>query len=226
LVLLAIERADYCAVVYGMLPYHTFRNSFSRFYGMWRHHKLPGHIYDAIRVFPGLGIVSARTVEPYQAVAAIPAAAEDNHGTQTQGTRVRLVESWAVPTMYREQDGAAGASDALGIVENSNAAIVGCAAVDATSCRGTTRLRDVRLVRKRSDRPAESTSSRRSSLHGLLQGRCSSSGAWRTGRAGRVQLLRRDGTCIDTAGTLVAIRDANGEPVFFTLTLWDITQQS
>ncbi|MBI2289422.1 MAG: PAS domain-containing protein, partial [Betaproteobacteria bacterium] len=37
--------------------------------------------------------------------------------------------------------------------------------------------------------------------------------------------LRRDGTCLDTAGTLVAIRDANGESVFSTLTLWDITQQ-
>jgi len=223
---LRIERADYLRRLFTACCVIILSELFFAFYGdVADINNLPGHIYDAIAYLLVYQALSVRgTVEPYQRLQQ----SRQPRRTTMERRRKGLASDWwrvgLSPDWYREQDGAAAQAMLSAIVENSNAAIVGCA-LDATIVSWNDAAEQMFGWSASEAIGQPITIITPQQLHGLLQPLFEQ--AARGEPVGQVEssYLRRDGTCIDTAGTLVAIRDANGEPVFFTLTLWDITQQ-
>jgi PAS domain S-box-containing protein len=223
---LRIERADYLRRLFTACCVIMFSELYFTFYGdVTDINNLPGHLYNLIAyllIYQSLLVRGA--LEPYQRLQQSRQPRRKTMERRRKGLasdwwRVGLSSDW-----YREQDGAAAQAMLAAIVENSNAAIVGCA-LDATIVSWNDAAEQMFGWSASEAIGQPITIITPPQLHGLLQPLFEQ--AARGEPVGQVEsrYLRRDGTCIDTAGTLVAIRDANGEPVFFTLTLWDITQQ-
>jgi len=224
---LRIERADYlrrlfaasCVIMLSEL-YFIFHWDVADI------NNLPGHLYNAIAyllIYQALSVRGAE--EPYQRLQRSRQPRQVNMDRRRTGLvsdwwRVGLSHDW-----YREQDGEAAQAMLAAIVENSNTAIIGCA-LDRTilSWNAAAERMFGWSASEAIGQPTAIITPQRH--HGLLQPLFEQ--AARGEPVGQVESRhrRRDGTCIDAAGTLVAIRDANGETVFFALTLWDITQQN
>ena len=223
---LRIERADYlrrlftaCCVIMLSELYFTF------YWDLADINNLPGHLYNAIAyllIYQALSVRGAQ--EPYQRLQR----SRQPRRVNMERRRTGLVSDWwrvgLSPDWYREQDGEAAQAMLAAIVENSNTAIIGCA-LDRTilSWNAAAERMFGWSASEAIGQPIATITPQ--PHHGLLQPLFER--AARGEPVGQVEdcYLRRDGTCIDTAGTLVAIRDANGDTAFFALTLWDITQQ-
>lgn len=223
---LRIERADYLRRLFTACCVLLLSELFFTFY--WNAddiNSLPGHLYNAIAyllIYQALSLRGAQ--EPYQRLQQ----SRQPQRVAMERRRKGLVSDWwragLAPDWYREQDGTAAQAMLAAIVENSNTAIIGCA-LDATilSWNAAAERMFGWAAREAIGRPITIITPQQH--HDLLRPLFDQ--ATRGEAVGQVEsrYQRRDGTCIDTAGTLVAIRDANGESVFLTLTLWDITQQ-
>ncbi|MBI2223646.1 MAG: PAS domain S-box protein [Betaproteobacteria bacterium] len=223
---LRIERADYLRRLFTACCVILLSELFFTFYGdVTGINNLPGHLYDAIAYLLIYQALSVRgTQEPYQRLQQSRQPPRANLERRRRG----LVSDWwrvgLSPDWDREQDGAAAQAMLAAIVENSNTAIIGCA-LDGTILSWNA------AAERMFGWPTSEAIGQPVAIitppqhHGLLQPLFEQ--AARGEPVGQIESchLRRDGTCLDTAGTLVAIRDANGESVFSTLTLWDITQQ-
>jgi len=223
---LRIERADYLRRLFTACCVILLSELFFTFYGdVTDINNLPGHLYDAIAYLLIYQALSVRgTQEPYQRLQQSRQPPRANLERRRRG----LVSDWwrvgLSPDWDREQDGAAAQAMLAAIVENSNTAIIGCA-LDGTILSWNA------AAERMFGWPTSEAIGQPVAIitppqhHGLLQPLFEQ--AARGEPVGQIESchLRRDGTCLDTAGTLVAIRDANGESVFSTLTLWDITQQ-
>ena len=223
---LRIERADYLRRLFTACCVITLSELYFTFYGdVTDINNLPGHLYNLIAyllIYQALSVRGA--LEPYQRLQQSRQPRRPN----LERRRTGLVSDWwrvgLSPDWYREQDGAAAQAMLAAIVENSNTAIIGCA-LDHTilSWNAAAERMFGWSANEAIGQPLAIITPQQH--HGLLQPLFEQ--AARGEPVGQIEscYLRQDGTCIDTAGTLVAIRDANGDTVFFTLTLWDITQQ-
>ncbi|MBI3056138.1 MAG: PAS domain S-box protein, partial [Betaproteobacteria bacterium] len=221
-----IERADHLRRLFAACCVFMLAELFFTFYGdVTDINNLPGHLYDAIAYLLIYQALSVRgTQEPYQRLQQSRQPPRANLERRRRG----LVSDWwrvgLSPDWDREQDGAAAQAMLAAIVENSNTAIIGCA-LDGTILSWNA------AAERMFGWPTSEAIGQPVAIitppqhHGLLQPLFEQ--AARGEPVGQIESChrRRDGTCLDTAGTLVAIRDANGESVFSTLTLWDITQQ-
>jgi PAS domain S-box-containing protein len=223
---LRIERADYlrrlftaCSVILLSELYFTF------YWDIADINSLPGHLYNAIAYLLIYQAVSVRGAqEPYQRLQR----SRQPQRVDTVRRRTGLVSDWwrvgPSPDWYREQDGAAAQAMLAAIVENSNTAIIGCA-LDGIILSWNAAAERMFGWSASGAIGQPITIITPQEHHGLLQPLFKQAARGEAGGQVESRYLRRDGTQIDTAGTLVAIRDANGESVFLTLTLWDITQQ-
>ena len=223
---LRIERADYLRRLFTACCVIMFSELYFTFYGdVTDINNLPGHLYDAIAyllIYQALSVRGA--LEPYQRLQQSRQPQRVNMERRRTGLVSDLWRVGRSPDWYREQDGEAAQAMLAAIVENSNTAIIGCA-IDRTILSWNAAAGRMFGWSASEAIGQPITIITPPQYQGMLQPVFDQ--AARGEPVGQVEssYLRRDGTGIDTSGTLVAIRDANGEPVFFTLTLWDITQR-